>query len=183
MRLFLVSTLASLLLVAGCVSTEMYTYDGFLTPYGGKQTDIEYEAILSECQATYESRSSKRYTCYRQLVPLMSRLDPAFGDLYMTFLTSAINIAEGTEAGNISEETASAAIDELSDEYKFQRSLLNEQFNRIVQTRNAQEKYAARQRMGTALSQAGSDLMKQSSSSSSVTCTETVPGTVSCSEW
>ena len=183
MRLFLVFTLASFLVAAGCVSTEMYTYDGFLTEYGAEQTDIERAAVVSECQATYEYRSSKRYTCYRQVVPLMSRLDPTFGDLYMTYLTSALNIAEGAEAGNISQETASAAIDEYFDEYEFQHSLLMEQFNRIVNTRNAQEKYAARQQMGMALNQVGSELLKQSSTGKSVTCTETAPGTVSCSEW
>jgi len=175
-------SLSALLVIVGCASTQMYSYDGFLTVYGGEQTKAELKSIRTECKKI-DVLDSNRYDCLRDILPLRLRWDEAFADLTEEWLIASGRVARGYESGDISEDTARETMDSLSEEYKFQNKMLNEEYTKIVSTRNAREQLAARQRQADAFSQIGSDLLKQSSSSKSVTCTETVPGTVSCSDW
>ncbi len=170
------------LLCFGCASTQMYTYDGFLTEYGGAQTNAEIESISAECKKMNVLDSS-RYECLRDILPLRLRWDEVFADLSEEWLTASGNVARGYESGNITEHTARETTEELYKEYKHQNAMLNEEYTKLVLTRNAREQLAARQRQANAFSKIGSDLLRQSSNNKSVTCTETVPGTVSCSEW
>jgi 16S rRNA C1402 (ribose-2'-O) methylase RsmI len=173
---------ATLVFIAGCGSTETYTYDGYLTAYGLKQSDAEYEVIKAECYK-HDEIKIERYTCMLQIVPLRLRLDEAFAELTENWLTASRNVALGYEMGNISEETTRASLEELSKEYKFQNKMLKEQYSKIISARNAREKQAARMRTSMALSQMGSDFLKMSANDKSVICRETVPGVVECSEW
>ncbi len=175
-------TIILILLVAGCSSTDMYTYDGYLTEYGGKQTAAEYEAINVECNK-HDKLESDRYKCKRQLLPLRLRYDEVFAEIMEDWLTASYNVALGYEAANISEETAQNTLEELRTEYSFEFDMLNEQFKKNVASRNSREKQLARQRTGMALRQLGSDLLQQSENNKSVTCMETLPGVVECSEW
>ena len=178
------SYLSALLLIVGCASTQMYSPDGYLTKYGGKQTEAEKGAIDAECKATYPKKTeSARYECFRALVPLQRRYDPVFGELMADYLSASRNVALGYEAGNITEETAIETLAEIRTEYVYQGEILREEYNRMVGAINARQKQLARERMGMALNQIGTELMRQSSNDKSVTCTETVPGTVECSEW
>lgn len=176
--------LAALVLAAGCGSTQMYSPDGYLTEYGGKQTNAEIEAIDAECKATYPKKTeSARYECFRSLVPLMLRYDPVFADLMADYLSASRNVALGYEAGNISKETATDTLEEIREDYNYQRTILAEEYDRMAGAINAREKQLARERMSMALNQIGTQMLRRSSSDKSVTCTETVPGTVECSEW
>jgi hypothetical protein len=179
------TTLAVLVMASGCASTEMYTPDGYLTQYGAKQTDIEMNAVAEDCDSKYEITESARYDCFRQLVPLFLRYTPEFADLFATTMQDAKNVALGYEAGKISKESTIETLAKHREDYKYNNQILVEQYRRIISARNAREKQLARQRMGMALSQTGSTLLQQSSSDDSidVTCTETVPGTVHCSDW
>jgi len=177
-------TLAGFVLLASCASTEMYTPDGYLTVYGTKVTKAEQEQVITACKSSYERTESAYYECLRDLVPLALRTGPEFATLINQLNTDRYNVTKGFEAGNISRETTIQTLDKLDKDYDYNGKILIEQYNHIVFARNAREKQLARQRMGMALSQAGNELLRQSSAESkSITCTETVPGTVSCSEW
>jgi len=183
MRVTLTLTLASLLLFSGFVSTDMYSPDGYLSRHDVQQTKIEKDEILANCSSEYERTESAYYDCLRQLIPLATRWGSEHAEIMSQTINASRNVVSGYEAGNISEETTTRTLDELAKDFAIQQKIWGEQYLRVVSARNAREKEIARQRMGIALSQAKSELLKQSSAtaSKSVSCTETVPGTVSCS--
>lgn len=161
----------------------MYSPDGYLTEYGGKQTDAEFEAIDAECRATYPKKTeSARYECFKALVPLQRRYDPVFGDLMADYLSASQNVARGYEAGNISEETAIETQARIRQEYSYQSEILREEYSRMAGEINARQTQLARERMGMAMNQIGTNLMRRSSNDQSVICTETVAGTIECLE-
>ena len=161
----------------------MYSPNGYLTEYGGKQTDAEFEAIDDECRATYPKKTeSARYECFRALVPLLGRYGPVFGDLMADYLSASQNVARGFEAGTISEETAIETQAKIRQEYSYQSEILREEYSRMAGEISARQTQLARQRMGMAMNRIGTNLMRRSSNDQSVTCTETVPGTIECSD-
>jgi hypothetical protein len=163
----------------------MYTADGYLTEYGKQQTEAEIREIGTGCTRQFEQADGGRYECLRQLVPLEMRTSREFAELLAVLLSNAKGVTDGYAEGNISEATTLSTLTELEREYRLSRQILIEHYNRVVFARNAREREAARRNLGNALSQVGSTLVKESSPGSSrdITCRETVPGTVSCSEW
>lgn len=174
---------ASLSVFAGCGSTEMYTPDGYLTPYGNAETESARNAIVAECNEQFTRIESGYWTCIRPVIALATRYGDAFGEIYADGIYSSRNVALGYEARNISEETTKTKLDEIRDEWVYQEQLYGEQYARFAGDRNAREKELARQRMANVLVQGGTALLQRSSSESeTIMCRETAPGVVTCSE-
>ncbi len=138
-------TLIAFLLTSGCVSTVMYTPDGFLTEYGVKQTSAENDAIRAECSSAYQRTDSAYYDCHRQVIPLAMRYGSEYAEILSERLYASRNVVLGYEAGNISEETTVQTLDKLGEDFAIQRRIWEEQYNRVVGARNAREKELARQ--------------------------------------